>query len=168
VPHRLAWIRADVADIAAVGRPAGATLNDLVMTAVAGGLRSLLLSRGDCLPIDVVRKVLVPVSRRPAGVGATLGNRVAALDAQLPVGIGDPGRRLAAVSATMRRLKARPESDATGRVLDAYDVLPPLAGRLVAPAVDHQRMVNLVVTTCRAPRVSLHAEPRRPRCGGLG
>jgi diacylglycerol O-acyltransferase len=155
-PLRLAWVRAPLADVRAAGRAAGASINDVVLSAVAGGLRSLLLERGDQLPADLVFKALVPVSRRGAGDHDAQGNRVSALYAPLPVGIGDPDARLSAVSAAMRRLKGRPESDGVGVVLDALDALPAVTGRLLARAVAHQRFVNLVVTNVPGPPVPLY------------
>ena len=159
--RRLAWVRTRLDDVRAVGSAAGTSVNDVVLSAVAGGLRSLLLERGEGLPSDLVLKVLVPVSLRTDGERGALGNRVGAIDAPLPVGIGDPQARLAKVADTMRRLKARPESDATGLVLDAANLLPVGAARAVARAVEHQRLVNLVVTNVPGPPFPLYAAGAR-------
>ncbi|HET6951731.1 MAG TPA: wax ester/triacylglycerol synthase family O-acyltransferase [Acidimicrobiales bacterium] len=159
--RRIEWLRADVSEVRAAGRSAGASVNDVVLSAVAGGLRSLLLGRGEQVPADAVLKVLVPVSRRPSAHSASLGNRVAAIDAPLPIGIGDPERRLAAVAATMRRLKSRPEAALTGGALDAADLLPAPAGRIIARALERQRLVNLVVTNVPGPPVPLYAAGAR-------
>lgn len=159
--RRLAWVRAVLDDVRGAGRGAGGSVNDVVLTAVAGGLRSLLLARGEGLPTDLVLKVLVPVSRRAADEHGTLGNRVGAIYAPLPVGIGDPEARLDLIAAAMRRLKAGPEGEATGLVLDAANVLPVGAARLLARAVGHQRLVNLVVTNVPGPPVPLYAAGAR-------
>ncbi|HET8617971.1 MAG TPA: wax ester/triacylglycerol synthase domain-containing protein, partial [Acidimicrobiales bacterium] len=45
--RRLGWVRATVDDARRAGRPANATLNDVVLAAVAGGLRHLALERGE-------------------------------------------------------------------------------------------------------------------------
>jgi len=159
--RRLAWVRTRLDDVRAAGAPTGASVNDVVLSAVAGGLRSLLLGRGEGLPTDLVLKVLVPVSVRAPDEHGTLGNRVAALYAPLPVGIGDPQDRLARVSSAMRRLKSCPQSDATGLVLGAADALPVGAARLLARAVDRQRLVNLVVTNVPGPPFPLYAAGAR-------
>jgi WS/DGAT/MGAT family acyltransferase len=153
----LAWVRARLDDVRAAGRAVEASVNDVVLTAVAGGLRWLFLERGERLPPDLVLKVLVPVSLHGADEHGTLGNRVSAVYAPLPVGIGDPQARLAAVAASMRRLKAQPEADSMGLVLDAANGVPAGVARLIARAVDHQRFVNLVVTNVPGPPVPLFA-----------
>ena len=160
-PRRLAWVRTRLDDAGAAGRAVGGSVNDVVLSAVAGGLRALLLERGEPLPADLVLKALVPVSLRGIDQHGTLGNRVGAMYAPLPVGIGDPEARLAEVAATMRRLKSRAEADTTALVLGAADLLPPAAARLVARAVEHQRLVNLVVTNVPGPPVPLYAAGAR-------
>ena len=159
--RRLAWVRAEVEDLRTAGRAAGATLNDVVLAAVAGGLRWLLLGRGEPLPADAELKVLVPVSLRRADEHGRLGNRVGAVFVPLPVGIGDPRRRLDAVAAATRRRKSRPEAEATALVLGAADALPPVAARWLSGAVTHQRLVNLVVTNVPGPPVPLYAAGAR-------
>lgn len=159
--RRLTWVRARLDDVRAAGRDAGASVNDVVLTAVAGGLRRLLLERGERLPPGLVLRVLVPVSLRRADEHGTLGNRVGAIYAPLAVGIGDPQARLAAVSRSMGLLKSRPEAESMGLILAAANVLPAGAARLVARAVEHQRLVNLVVTNLPGPPVPLFAAGAR-------
>jgi WS/DGAT/MGAT family acyltransferase len=154
--RRLAWLRTDVASARAAGHRAGATLNDVVLAAVAGGLRRLLLDRGEPLPHDAVLKALVPVSLRSAGDHDATGNRVGAIYAPLPLGIGDPTHRLAAVAEAMRRCKSRPEADALGVVLAAADALPPFAARWLTGTFNHQPFVNLVVTNVPGPPCPLY------------
>ena len=75
------------------GAVVGATANDVVLTAVAGGLRSLLLARGEQLPgTELSCTIVVPVSPRDFEESGTLGNEVGALLLPLPVGVGDPLR----------------------------------------------------------------------------
>jgi WS/DGAT/MGAT family acyltransferase len=158
---QLAWVRAQLDDVRTAGAAAGASVNDVVLTAVAGGLRWLLLERGEALPSDLLLKVLVPVSLRRVDECGTLGNRVGAIYAPLPIGVGDPQARLAAVTDGMRRLKERGDGEATGLLLDAADVLPAGASRLMSRAVEHQRIVNLVVTNVPGPPMPLYAAGAR-------
>jgi diacylglycerol O-acyltransferase / wax synthase len=132
-----------------------------VLAAVGGGLRSLLLARGEQLPTDLVLRVLVPVSLRRDDEHGALGNRVGAILAPLAVGIGDPDARLAAVVAAMRRRKQQPEADAVGRLLDGANALPPRAARILTRAVEHQPLVDLVVTNVPGPPVPLYAAGAR-------
>ena len=160
-PRRLAWLRADLAAVRAAGRRAGGSVNDVVLAAVAGGLRSLLLERGELLPPDLELKVLVPVSLRRTDEHGALGNRVGSIFAPLPVGIGDPDTRLAAVVSTMRELKARPEGETVGKLLDATNAVPAGAAHLLTRTIEHQPFVNLVVTNVPGPPVPLYAAGAR-------
>lgn len=159
--RRLAWVRADVDAVKAAGRRAGGSLNDVVLAAVGGGLRALLMERGERLPSDLVLRVLVPVSTRSRSEHGMLGNRVSALMAPLPVGIGDPAARLEAVVGEMRRLKSRPEAEAMGRLLGAANALPAVAAHLITLAAERQPFVNLVVTNVPGPPVPLFAAGAR-------
>ena len=156
-PRReLAWIRTDLPALKRVGRAANATVNDVILTAVAGGLRSLLLQRGETIPADCSVKVLVPVSLREQTERGALGNRVAAYLLPLPIGVGDPDVRLGTTSETMRRLKEHHEASASDVLLSAIDRLPIRLSEALARTVDSQPFVNLVITNVPGPREPLY------------
>jgi WS/DGAT/MGAT family acyltransferase len=175
-PQRsLSWISTVLPEVKAVGRAAEGTANDVVLTAVAEGLRALLLERGEAVSGDEVLKVLVPVSLRDVGQRGALGNRVGALILRLPVGIADPAERLRAIASATDRLKSRREATTAQLLLAAADLLP---ARLVGPIAhltDAQRMVNVIATNvpgpdaplwCRGARM-LEAFPVVPLGGNL-
>jgi WS/DGAT/MGAT family acyltransferase len=155
--RRLAWVRARLDEVKATAHRAGGSVNDVMLAVVGGGLRALFLGRGEPLAADLVLKVLVPVSVRTEGEHGALGNRVGAVYAPLPVGIGDPAARLAAIVASMRRLKSRPEARTTEALLGSADALPAGAAHLISRAILHQPFVNLVVTNVPGPPVPLYA-----------
>jgi diacylglycerol O-acyltransferase / wax synthase len=154
--RRVAWVRTGLAEAKAVGADAGATVNDVALTAVAGGLRSLLLGRGEAVPGDLVLKALVPVSVRRPDEAGDLGNRVSGVFAPLPVGIVDPAERLGAIAAATLRMKGRHEASATDAFLHAADLLPPVAIRALVRGLEHQASVNLVVTNVPGPPFPLY------------
>jgi diacylglycerol O-acyltransferase len=135
-PHR-AWSCADVAlsDVKQVRAALGGTVNDVVLTIVAGGLRDLLQTRGENVEGRDVR-ALVPVSVRSPGERGVYNNRVSAMFANLPVGITDPVERLASVRVQMDALKQSGQAVA-GEVLTSLSGFAPpmllaLGGRLAA------------------------------------
>ena len=155
--RNLAFVRQRLEDVRAAGAPVGATVNDVVLTAVAGGLRELFLGRGEPLPADLRLKVLVPVSVRATEESMALGNRVGGLVVPLPVGIGDPHERLLAVTAMTKTLKRSNEAAAADLLLQAADLLPPSIVGLLQRGVHHQPVVNLVVTNIPGPNFPLYA-----------
>jgi WS/DGAT/MGAT family acyltransferase len=153
----LSLVRRELAAVKAAGAPAGATANDVVLTAVAGGLRSLLLARGEPLPADLVLTILVPVSLRDAAERGTLGNRVGGLQLPLPVGIGDPDERLRTIATISTAMKARREVTTSELLLSAADLLPAPLVATVSALLVHQPFVNLVVTNVPGPPFPLYA-----------
>src|SRR5439155_5401470 len=100
-PHRrLAWVRSELADFKRVKDALGGTVNDVVLTVVAGGLRRWLQSRGVRVE-GLELRGLVPVSTRTADQRHQLGNRLAVLRGPLPVYIADPVARLRVVRRAM-------------------------------------------------------------------
>jgi WS/DGAT/MGAT family acyltransferase len=162
-PHRRwAWARADLAEAKEVKDAVGGTINDVVLTAIAGGFRRYLAARGESVTDDLVRS-LVPVSvRRPEEKGR-LGNHVSAMFADLPIGEGDPIRRLEAVSAQMSLLKSGGMSVGVESMVAAADFVPPTLvtlGARVAAALG-QRVVNTVTTNIPGPQYPLYLGGRR-------
>ncbi|MBV9311338.1 MAG: wax ester/triacylglycerol synthase family O-acyltransferase [Solirubrobacterales bacterium] len=135
-PHR-AWssTRVLLSDVRAIRSALGGTVNDVVLTVVAGGLRDLLAERAEKVEGRSVR-ALVPVSVRAPGEQGVYNNRVSAMFAQLPVGTVDPVARLEAVRMQMDGLK-RSKQAVAGDVLTSLSGFAPplllaLGGRLAA------------------------------------
>ncbi len=103
--RRWVWAEGDLARVKAIRRALGGTVNDVILTVVAGGFRAFLLGRGEELTEHDTVRTMVPVSTRAPG-GARGGNEVAALFADLPIGIADPVERLAAVNESMKAVKS--------------------------------------------------------------
>lgn len=155
--RQLSLIRARLEEVRRAGSAHGATVNDVVLTAVAGGLRQLFLARGEPLPTDRVIKVLVPVSVRSDDQAMALGNRVGSLLAALPIGIGDPLARLRAVATTTSALKRSSEAATVDVALQAADLLPPVVAHALQRSLNHQPLANLIVTNVPGPPFPLYA-----------
>jgi diacylglycerol O-acyltransferase / wax synthase len=156
-PHRR-WVpaRTSLDDVKLVKRAFGGTVNDVVLAAVAGGWRELLLARGED-PEQVVLRSLIPVSLRTPDARGVLDNRVSALFFELPVQVEDPVERLALVREQMDRLKASHEFEAGEALTTLLGYLPaPVtveALRLATSAARRlgQRSCNTVVTNIPGP-----------------
>jgi diacylglycerol O-acyltransferase / wax synthase len=162
-PHRT-WSRAhlELSGVKAVRSAFGGTVNDVVLTVVAGGLRDLLTARGETVEDRAVR-ALVPVSVRRPGERGVYNNRVSGMVAQLPVGIPDPVARLRAIRRQLDGLKQSKQAVA-GEVLTSLSGFAPplllaLGGRLAArsPSLG----VETGVTNVPGPQQPLQTLDRR-------
>jgi diacylglycerol O-acyltransferase / wax synthase len=123
----------------------GATVNDVVVTAVTGALVELLARRGERVAELVVS---VPVSRRRSSAPGALGNETGVVPIRVPA-VPDPAVRRAAVVAQRARVAA-PERGGSAAVLTpAFRALA--AVRAFQPFIDHQRLVHTFVTIVRGP-----------------
>jgi diacylglycerol O-acyltransferase len=160
-PHRrFTWVDADLAQFKAIKGALGGTVNDVVLTAVAGALRAFLIRRGRD-PEGMELKAMVPVSVRAVEERGALGNRVAAMYAPLPVYAEDALERFRIVHAAMGGLKE------SGQAVGA-EVLTRLAGFAAPTVLDQaarlqtrQRFFNLVVTNVPGPQFPLYLQGRR-------
>ena len=162
-PHRTwTWANLRLADVKRVRESLGGTVNDVVLTIVAGGLRDLLESRGENVDGRSIR-ALVPVSVRKPGERGVYDNQVSAMFADLPVGISDVGERLETVRAQMDQLKQSGQAVAGSVLTSLSGFAPPmllaLGGRAFArsPAMG----VQIGVTNVPGPQQALHTLGRR-------
>src|SRR5204863_5771557 len=89
-PHRrFTWVRTSLDDVKAIKNELGGTVNDVVLATVAGALGRHLRRRGDSTD-GLELRAMVPVSVRTDLERGALGNRVAAMMAQLPVWCQEP------------------------------------------------------------------------------
>jgi diacylglycerol O-acyltransferase len=127
-----------------------AKVNDVVLAAVAGGLRQLLAGRGE--PVEgLALRTMVPVSLHHEQPGQASGNQDWAMMVPLPLGEPDPVRRLVLIAAETaeRKRKARPQ---TGSGIFGW----PLFQRAWLRGFAHQRLMNTSVTNVPGPPVPLY------------
>ncbi len=160
--RRYTWARASLEDVKKVKRELGGTVNDVVLAAISGGFRALLLARGEQPEPHMVRS-LVPVSVRAPGEENIYDNRVSALLADLPVHVADPVERLAAVRAQLQDLKAADEAKAGEALLALGRFTPfPFLSWWVRQAFGlPQREIVTVTTNVPGPRQPLYGMGRR-------
>jgi WS/DGAT/MGAT family acyltransferase len=147
-------------DVKVVGRVFEATVNDVILACVSGGLRRLIEARDEELDHTLV--AMVPVSTRPEGGGEELGNQISGMLVSLASDVDDPVLRLDAISESARVAKEQ-EKLHRGRFIGdlAQLALPALTTRL-ARAVAGTRLFdrirppfNVTVSSVRGPDFSL-------------
>jgi diacylglycerol O-acyltransferase len=159
--RRWAAARATLDELKDIRAAFGGTVNDVVLSVIAGAFRDLLLARGDAAD-DAVLRTLVPVSVRAPG-DRTANNQVASMIAELQVGVADPLERLAATQRHMSELKASHQADASGALNSLASYAPPMlyavALRAGSAAIRRlpQRSVNTVTTNVPGPGYPLYA-----------
>jgi diacylglycerol O-acyltransferase / wax synthase len=103
--RNLALVRSSLDLINQVAHACDATVNDVLLAIVAGGLHGLLQSRGEAAE-DLVLPIYVPVALRRQGDRAQ-GNLIGQMVVPLPVGTAEPGQRLRQIAADTAKRKAR-------------------------------------------------------------
>jgi WS/DGAT/MGAT family acyltransferase len=153
--RRLAFVREPLDELERVERRFGVTLNDLLLTAVAGGLHRLLSERGEQVDGRNVQ-ALVPVGTDHHG-DHRLGNRVSAMLVRLPIGPAGPAARLWEVAREQTRCKRHHQPLAGELLVGMLDPWPQAALSAGSRLIHHQPFVNLVVTNVRGPGIPLYA-----------
>ena len=100
-----------------------ATVNDVLLAAVSGGLREYLLGRGE-QPASI--RAIVPFNLRPLDqpVPRELGNRFGLVFLPLPVDVDGREERLAQVKRGMDQIKDSPDAGVSYAVLGAIGLTP--------------------------------------------
>jgi WS/DGAT/MGAT family acyltransferase len=128
-----------------------------VLAICTGGLRHLLLERGDELPDSGLRGQ-IPVNIRSADKEHALGNELTSLFVELPVATADPIARYEQVVARAEELKRGSQRTGGKAIVDATNLGPPVAGGLLARSMfGGPRMFNLTITNVPGPQQRLYA-----------
>ena len=155
---RVAWCEPIPLDeVKAVGKALNASINDVLLSCVAGAIGEYLRAHGEDPQGQEIR-AMVPVNLRPLDEAWKLGNRFGLAPLVLPVGIANPIERVYEVRRRMAEMKG------SYQPLLAFSLLS-VAGLLIKPAQD--AMLNLfgkkttaVMTNVPGPREKLSF------CGG--
>jgi diacylglycerol O-acyltransferase / wax synthase len=153
-PHRrFDWLATSLADVKAVRKAAGCSVNDVVLTTVAGALRDYLRRRG-VDPAGLDFRVSAPVSVRRDDERDRLGNRVSSWILRLPLGEADPRARLAALHEETQRLKGSRQALGVEIMMKVAEWTPPVLLSLGARAVSGP--INSIVTNVPGPQLPLY------------
>ncbi|MDR3455280.1 MAG: wax ester/triacylglycerol synthase family O-acyltransferase [Rhodoferax sp.] len=150
---RVAWCQPiPLEEVKAVGKALNCSINDVLLSCVAGAIGEYLKAKGDDVAGQEIR-AMVPVNLRPIGQAYELGNRFGLAPLVLPIGIDNPIERIYEVRRRMGQMKG------SYQPLLAFGLLA-VAGLLVKPAQD--AMLNLfgkkttaVVTNVPGPKDKL-------------
>lgn len=154
VAERVAWSEPiPLADVKAVAHDHGATVNDVLVTALSGALRDYLIGRRSL--VDEIRAT-VPFNLRAPDepLPRDLGNRFGLVTLTLPVGLEDPLERLTAVREGMNAIKRSPEGPIAYAVLSAVGTTP---RQIESALLDvFSRVGSTVVTNVPGPRETVY------------
>lgn len=107
---RVTWSRAfSVADMKRIGKATGATINDVLMSAVSGALRRYLAQHG-AVAADLNVRAVIPVNLRRLEDAHQLGNQFGLVFLSLPLGMEETLERVFEVRRRMDALKRSPEA----------------------------------------------------------
>ncbi|WP_040492413.1 WS/DGAT/MGAT family O-acyltransferase [Ilumatobacter nonamiensis] len=138
----------------------GATVNDVALSVLGGGLRQYLLDAAE-LP-DTPLRAMTPVSVRADTEKEALGNQVSAMLVSLATDLDDPVERLAAVHASTTASKEMTEAIGARNLTELSQFAPgALIGLGTRLAGQFSRTgtataVNTVVTNVPGPRQPLY------------
>nr|BFD81375.1 wax ester/triacylglycerol synthase family O-acyltransferase [Streptomyces sp. Xyl84] len=154
--RRTAGVVVDIDDVHLVRKAVGGTVNDVLIAVVAGALRRWLEERGEACD-GIAPRALIPVSRRRPRTAQPPGNRLSGYLMELPVGVPDPLRRLAAVRTAMDRNKDAGPDRGAGAVALLADHVPALGHRLGGPLVGQAARLwfDILVTSVPLPGFGL-------------
>jgi diacylglycerol O-acyltransferase / wax synthase len=160
-PHRrFAITQADLAELKRVKDAHGGTVNDVILSIVAGAIGKYLRARGhDTKGLEL--RALVPVSVRAAEEHGALGNRISAMMAPLPVWSEDPVERLQVVTGEMGDLKDSGQAVGAEILTKLTDFAPSTIASQAARLQPAQRFFNLVVTNVPGPQFPLYVLGRK-------
>jgi diacylglycerol O-acyltransferase len=160
-PHRrFAITQTDLADLKRVKDEHGGTVNDVILSIVAGALGKYLRARGRDTE-GLVMRAMVPVSVRGADEHGALGNRISAMMAPLPVWCEDPVERLRVLTEEMGDLKCSGQAVGAEILTKVTDFAPITIASQAARLQPAQRFFNLVVTNIPGPQFPLYVLGRK-------
>lgn len=160
-------------EIKAVGRALGCSVNDLLLSSVAGAMRVFLAERGDALDGVEVR-AMVPVNMRSKADEGKLGNRFGLVTLLLPVYMENPFERVFEVRRRMEELKGSYQPVVALGVLAATGMAPKFVQDIALDILANK--ASAVMTNVPGPQQPLYMAGTRlaqqmfwvPQSGDIG
>jgi diacylglycerol O-acyltransferase len=154
--RRYRAVRVPLADVERICRKFDVTINDVALTAITEGFRSVLLHRGEEPRADSLR-TLVPVSVRSPDALDKPGNRLSVMLPYLPVEQDDPIQQLRAVHTRLARAKHGGQRQAGNVAVSATNHIPFMLSSWLIRMLTRlpQRGIVTLATNVAGPRRQL-------------
>jgi WS/DGAT/MGAT family acyltransferase len=155
VRKRVAWAEPlPLDEVKALSKVIGCSVNDLLIAAVTGSLRSYMIDRGEKPGGSTEIRATVPVNLRPLEHAKELGNHFGLVFLSLPIGVSNPLERVRCVGERMNELKTSKQAAVAFGLLAALGMGP---SALQKPALDLlSDKASTVLTNVPGPQQPLY------------
>jgi WS/DGAT/MGAT family acyltransferase len=154
IEKRAAWSEPlELQDVKFIGKTLNGTVNDILITAVAGALGRYTDFRGVTAE-DLNIRSFIPINLRPVELDEELGNKFGLLFLSLPLGIRDPVERLRKVKQNMDELKSSAEAVATFGIINLLGAVPSWIEEIAVDIFDTKG--TTIMTNVPGPRGQLY------------
>lgn len=159
--RKLVWSRFSFAEARAIRAALKGTVNDVVLTVLAGAVARYAELHGQSIAGRKLR-VMVPVSLRRDDQRGTLGNLVSLLPLEIPLDLRDPVARFQNINSKTLAMKSARAAEAFNMLAALIGILPASVQAAVgAMATFPLPPINMVATNVPGPQVPLYAMGRR-------
>ncbi len=154
-PHRrFDWRDMSLADVKAVRKTIGCSINDLVLAIVTGAVREFLIGRGQSVSgLDF--RIAAPVSIRSSNE-KEMGNRVSQWFVRAPVEEADPLERVERIREVTEELKATNQALDADLIMAVAEWTPTILLTLASRSASGAPPYNMMVTNVPGPQRPLY------------
>lgn len=156
------WTSTPFAEARAIRAALGGTINDVILTVVAGAVSHYVAAHREPVVGRFVR-LMVPVNLRSCEQGGACGNEISMLPLSLPLDIEDPVERMKVVTARTAAMKSARVADVIALIGGWLGWTPPALQQSLAalPFLPQPvLMFNMVCTNVPGPMVPLYSNGR--------
>lgn len=153
------WLDLPLAEVKRIKSDHKATVNDVMLAVVSGGVRSYLIEDGGMSEEELAEtefRIMAPVSVRTRSEQGTMGNKVAMWLLTLPIAEPDPAKRLVAVATATKELKETEQALGASTIVSLSTGAPAALVSLAARLASRARPFNMTVTNVPGPQFPLY------------
>jgi WS/DGAT/MGAT family acyltransferase len=154
VRKNAAWAKSiELGKVKAIAYATGTTVNDVLISNLAGALREYMLKVGED-PDDIIINATVPVNLRPLEHAKDLGNHFGLVFLKLPIFESNPLKRLRYVHEEMNELKKSKQAIVSFGLLSAIGMAPAAVQTMLLDQFSQK--ATTVLTNVPGPQVPLY------------
>ncbi|HEY1730229.1 MAG TPA: wax ester/triacylglycerol synthase family O-acyltransferase, partial [Terriglobales bacterium] len=161
-PQKFGWTEISMAEIKALRQQRGGTVNDVILTVMAGALRRYAELRGVKTKGRSVR-IMIPVNVRGDGSVSELGNRILFLPVTIPLDVRNPQKLFSFVRERMEFLKRVRAAEFVGFAGGLFATIPTPIWAAIGPVASQLplSLCNIICTNVPGPQAPLYLLRRK-------